>query len=250
MTTDSAVHHTWSHGMNRPSPLSSTLSALAGVGFAVLLFLSIASVDPLRQATDQELTTWWSDNGKLRATVVSMYMMLLAGPLFLVFLVQLCARLRAAGTNAEAWTNVVFGAGVAFVTLLTVTAFSRGIIAQSIRFSDEQMPGPDTLRYATEFSQAAFGIAAIPFAAISVAAASIIIIRTGILARWVGWLGLVVAGGSLIAVAALVGAFATPLILLWTVAASFVIWRSRGAIAGDAVVQRAAVATSPSSPDR
>ena len=233
--------------MNRTSPFSSTLGALSGVGFALLFFFSVFIVDPLRQATDQELLAWWSDSGKLRDSIISMYMLVAAGPLFLVFLVPLCQRLRSAGHSAESWSGLVFGAGVTFAALLAVTAFSRGIIAQSIRFSDEPIPGPDTLRYATALSQAAFGIGAIPFATIAVTTASAIIVRTGVLARWVGWLGLVVSAVSLILVILLIGALAIPLITLWTVAASFVIWRTRNAVAGDTLAQRpgGSLASSP-----
>jgi hypothetical protein len=222
--------------MNRSTSLSSTLGALAGVGFALLLFFSVFIVDPLRQATDQELLAWWSDSGKLRDNIISMYFLVLAAPLFLVFLAQLCRRLRSAGEPAESWTGLVFGAGVAFAALLSVTAFSRGVVAQSIRFSDEPIPGPDTLRYATALSQAAFSIGAVPFATIAIAVSSVIIVRTGVLARWLGWLGLVVAAGSLILIAMLIGAFAIPLITVWTVATSFVIWRTRDAVAGNGVV--------------
>lgn len=221
--------------MNRSTPLSSTLGALAGVGFALLLFFGVFIVDPLREATDQQLLTWWSDSGKLRDNIISMYMLVAAGPLFLVFLAQLCQRLRSAGESAESWSRLVFGAGVTFAALLAVTAFSRGVVAQSIRFSDEPVPGPDTLRYATALSQAAFSVGAVPFATIAVATASAIIVRTGVLARWLGWLGFVVSALSLLLVVLLIGAFAIPLFTLWTVAASFVIWRTRNAAFGDAV---------------
>jgi hypothetical protein len=222
--------------MNRSTSLSSTLGALAGVGFALLLFFSVFIVDPLRQATDQELLAWWSDSGKLRDNIISMYFLVLAAPLFLVFLAQLCRRLRSAGELAESWTGLVFGAGVAFASLLAVTAISRGVLAQSIRFSDEPIPGPDTLRYATELSGALFGMGAMPFAAMTVAIASVIVVRTGVLARWLGWLGFVVAALTLALAALLIGGLAIPLITLWTVATSFVIWRTRDAVAGNGVV--------------
>ena len=158
-----------------------------------------------------------------------MYFMLSAAPLFLVFLMQLCTRLRSAGANAANWSNLVLGAGVVSTALFAVTALSRGVVAQSIRFADAPIPGPDTLRYADAFGFAAFGLGAIPFAAIAVAAASGIIVRTGVFGRWLGWLGVVVAVGSLVAVGFRVGALASPLIILWVVAASFVIWRTRNA---------------------
>ncbi len=234
--------------MNRSSPLSSTLGALAGVGFALLFFFSVWVADPLRQATDQELLAWWSDSAKLRETIISMYMLVLAAPLFLVFLAQLCRRLRSAGQFAEGWTGLVLGAGVAFAAMLAVSAISRGVLAQSIRFSDEPIPGPDTLRYATELSGALFGMGTMPFAAIAVAIASVIVVRTGVLARWLGWLGFVVAALTLALAVLLVGGFANPLITLWVAAASFVLWRTRHAVADDALIQRpGATLASPAS---
>ena len=234
--------------MNRTSPFSSTLGALAGVAFAFFFFGSVWIAEPLGQATDQELLAWWSDSGKLRETFISMYFLVLAAPLFLVFLVHLCNRLRSAGQNAESWTGLVFGAGVAFSALLAVTAISRGVLAQSIRFSDEPIPGPDTLRYATELSGALFGMGAIPFAAITVAIASGIVVQTGVLARWLGWLGFVVAALTLALVVLLIGAFAIPLITLWVAAASFVMWRSRHAVAGDTLAQRSGGSLASSAP--
>ena len=158
--------------------------------------------------------------------------MLLATPLFLIFLAALRQRLQSAGGAASEWSGVVFGAGLAFVALVVVTAFSRGFLAQAIRFNDEPIPGPDTLRLATAFSQAALSVGAMPFAAVTVMVASIVIIRTGALDRWLGWLGIVAAILTFALVVVLAGAFAIPLICLWTVAASFVIWRGRDVAEG------------------
>ncbi len=230
--------------MNRTTPLSSTLAALAGVGFAILWFVSVASVDPQRSRTDQELLTWWSDSGNQDAMIVSMFAMLVAALVFLVFLVQLCHLLRSAGGIGERWNGLVFGGGLGFVALISVTAFSRGLIAHAMRFEDEPLPGPDTLRYATAFSQAAMGLGAIPFVAIAIATASVIIVRSAVLARWLGWFGLVVAALTLVVVVLQVGALASPLIMLWTVAASFVLWRSRNAVVAT-TIQPSASATIP-----
>lgn len=219
--------------MNQSTSMLSTLGALAGVAFAFFFFGSVFIFDPLREATDQEILDHWSDTGKLRDNIISMYFLVIAAPLFFVFLAGLCKRLRSAGELGESWTGVVFGAGVAFTALLTVTAVSRGVIAQSVRFTDEPLPGVDTLRYATALSQAAFAMGAVPLVTVAIAVASAIVIRTGVLARWLGWLGLVVTAGSLALIGLMAGAFAIPLITLWTVAASFLLWRTRNAVASE-----------------
>jgi len=211
--------------MPRTTPKPDLLGAIAGIAFAVLLFGSVFVVDPLTKATDQELREWWADGGLRRDLLLSTYLRLLAGPCFLVFLTRLRARLRTNDLDGT-WSDITYGAGLAFVAMLTLSTFSRGLIAQAVRFADEPIPGPDTLRYATQFSLEAYGLGAIPFATMVVAAASLVILRTGALPRWVGWFGLVVTALSLVAVGLLIGAFATPLILLWVVGVSAQLFRT------------------------
>src|SRR6478735_7953062 len=125
---------------------SDLIGAIAGAAFVLLLFLSVASLDLPRGKPDQELQTWWADEGLRRASIVSMYLMLLAAPCFLVFLTRLCARLREVDVE-DSWNALVQGAGIVFVALLSVSAVTRGVIAQAVRFNDEPVPGVDTLRY-------------------------------------------------------------------------------------------------------
>ena len=230
--------------MIRKEHLPDIAGATAGIAFAVSLFLSIASIDPLRGATDQELFEWWSDGGLRRDSIISMYLMFFAAPCFLVFVSVLRTRLRAPD-GESAWTGLVHGAGIAFATLLAVSAIVRGVVAQAVRFGDEPVPGPDTLRYATELQYVTYGLAAIPFVLIVITAPSIQILRMGILSRWIGWLGLSVTAVGLALTAAMVGPFATPLILLWVLAASAHLFRTRGASAQAMTAGRDVARTEP-----
>lgn len=213
--------------MSGTTQASGKIGAIAGVAFAVLLFLSVAMFNSLRAVTDQELMEGWTDGGFRRDSLVSMYLMLLAAPCFLVFVSQLRARLRAVAPE-NSLVDLMYGAGIVFVSALSMTAFSRALIAQTIRFWDEPLPGPDTLRYATSFSQSAFAVVAIPFATMVVATASIMILMSGVMSRWLGWLGLAVTVLSLVAIVLLMGPLATPLILVWVLGASALLFRSRG----------------------
>jgi uncharacterized membrane protein len=62
-----------------------------------------------------------------------------------------------------------------------------------------------------------------------VGAASWLIIRSHVLAAWLGWAGFVAAAGVAVATAFLVGPLVAPLIMLWVVAASVELWRTRQA---------------------
>jgi hypothetical protein len=213
--------------MVRKGQLIDVVGAFAGVGFAVAVFFGVAIIDPLRTATDAELRDWWNDAGNRRGLAASMYMWLLAAPCFLVFVSVLRARLRAGGADGPG-TSVVYGAGVVTAALLTVSAIVRGVIAQAVRAGDLPLPGPDTIRFATELHTFAYGVGVMPFATIVIAATSILALRNGVLTRWIGWLGLGVTAVSLALMTAMVGAFATPIILLWILATSAHLFRTRG----------------------
>jgi hypothetical protein len=221
--------------MNRSGRWSDIVGAFAGIAFALLFFVSLAAVDPLREATNQELLDWWSDGSNRDNLRVSMYMMLLAGPAFLVFLTRLRARLLAAD-QGNGWTALVFAAGIVFVATLSIRAVFRGVIVQAVEFRGESapvgvvsLPGTDLLRYVAAVADMSMGLVVIPFATLLMVAASALILRTRPFGRWVGWLGLVASALNLVLVVLLMGPWASPLIQVWVIAASVELVRKRGA---------------------
>lgn len=213
--------------MNHTKCLSDTVGAIAGLAFSVLLLAAFWSLDPLRDASDAELVAWWTNSANLRDNVLSMYFMLACVPCFLLFLITLRGRLATAEGDGAPLSGFVLAAGLCFAAAVLIGGTARGLIAQSVKFSDEPLPGPDTLRYMTAFSMAIFGLVAMPAAAITVGAASWLIIRTRAMAAWLGWAGFVAAAIVAVATAFLMGPLVAPLIMLWVVAASFELWRTR-----------------------
>jgi hypothetical protein len=213
--------------MTQGKYLPDAAGAIAGVAFCLLLFLAIASFDPLTDATDAELVEFWSKSSNLRSDAISMYLMLASVPCFLVFLVTLRGRLSSAeGVDAPVSTLVLAG-GICFAAAVLIAGSARGAIAQSVEFGDEPLPGPETLRTATVLSMTTFSLVAMPAAAFTLAAASWLIVRTGVMAAWVGWSGLGVAAVIAGATAFLVGPYALPLLFLWVTATSIELWRTR-----------------------
>jgi hypothetical protein len=215
--------------MNRQNYLADTVGALAGLAFAVLLLLGFASVDPLREATDQELVEWWTTSSNLDATVFSFYFILASVPFFLLFLASLRGRLASAEGGSAPLTGFVFAAGICYAAAMLIGDSARGVVAHSVKFGDEPLPGPDTLRYLTSLTTVMVGMVAMPAAAITVGAASYLIGRTRTLPVWLATAGAVVVLGTAVAVAMNAGSFASPLIQLWVVAAGFELWRTRNA---------------------
>jgi hypothetical protein len=213
--------------MNRSHYLADTVGAVAGLAFAVLLLFGFASVDPLREATDQELVDWWTDSGNLDATAFSFFFILASVPFFLVFLASLRGRLASAEGGAAPLSAFVFATGLCFAIALLIGDSARGVVAYSVKFGEEPLPGPDTLRYLTSLSTAMVGLVAMPAAALAIAAASWLIARTRALPIWLAAAGAIATAGTAVAVALGAGAFASPLIQLWVVAAGFELWRTR-----------------------
>jgi predicted neutral ceramidase superfamily lipid hydrolase len=178
------------------------LGAVSGVAFAVLLFLSVAAVDPQRGVPDQDLQNWWSDSGNRTGFIISMYTLLVACPLFLLFVSRLRMRLLAA--DASGWADSVFACGIIATTALGICAVTRGVVASSIRFED----------------------LVILFMAVLVAGVSVLALATHPLPSWIGWLGLPVSVGGLILLAIHIAPFSIPLFIIWVVANSVYLLRT------------------------
>jgi hypothetical protein len=209
------------------------IGAVAGLAFALCLFAGVAMLETPRHATDQELVAWWTDGGNRTAAVVSMYLFVLAGLSFLVFLVELRSRLLPAEGGTGELTALAVAAGVVFVAMLFVAAVSRGVIgfAAESPVNDEPLPGPDTLRYLPQIGYTITGTGGLLAAALTMAATSWLVLRTAVFGRWLAWVGIVAALVVVGASAALSGVLAIPALLVWALATSVALWRGASAAA-------------------
>jgi hypothetical protein len=205
----------------------SRIGALAGLAFAFCFFLGVAMLDLPQKATDQELVAWWSNGDNQTSAVVSMYLFVLAGLCFLVFLTKLRSRLLAAEGGTGELTALAVGTGTVFVAMLFVAAASRGLIGFAVKSpaNDESLPGPDTLRYVPQLGYAVTGTAGLLAAAVTMATTSWLIVRTAVFGRWLAWVGGVATLIVLVASAVLTGVLAIPALLVWALATSVVLWR-------------------------
>ena len=150
------------------------LGALAGLAFAFLFFMGTAMLDLPHGVSDEKMVAWWSDSGHQLTVVVSMYLFVLAGLCFLVFLAKLRSRLLAAEGGTGELTSLVVAGGAVFVAMLFVAAASRGGIGFAIKApgDDELLPGADTLRYYPTIGYAALGAGGLLAAAVAMATTS------------------------------------------------------------------------------
>lgn len=207
----------------------SRIGALAGLAFAFCFFVGVAMLEIPAGAADEELVAWWSDSGNQTTAVVSMYLFVLAGLCFLVFLVKLRSRLLAAEGGTGELTALVLAGGIVFVSMLIFAAASRGLIGFAVKspVNDESLPGPDTLRYLPQIGYAITGTGGLLAAALTMAATSWLIVRTAVFGRWLAWIGAVAALLVVVASALLAGVLAIPALLVWALATSVALWRGQ-----------------------
>ena len=211
----------------RTKTIGGRIGAIAGGAFALLFFLGVAMLEIPESATDRELTAWWSDGGNQLTAVVSMYLFVLAGLCFLVFLVKLRSRLLTAEGETGELSALVTASGAVFVSMLFVAAASRGVIGFAVKSpaNNETLPGADTLRYFPQIGYAITGTGGLLAAAVTMATTSWLIVRTAVFGRWLAWVGAVAALVVIGASAALSGVLAIPALLIWALAASAAMWR-------------------------
>jgi hypothetical protein len=203
------------------------LGALAGLAFAFLFFMGTAMLDLPHGVSDEKMVAWWSDSGHQLTVVVSMYLFVLAGLCFLVFLAKLRSRLLAAEGGTGGLTSLVVAGGVVFVAMLFVAAAARGGIGYAMKSpgSNELLPGADTLRYFPTIGYAALGAGGLLAAAVAMATTSWLIVRTAVFGRWLAWVGAAAAILVVVANVVLAGMLAIPAMLVWALATSVAMWR-------------------------
>jgi hypothetical protein len=228
----------------------SRIGAITGVVFALSLFVGVAMLDTPENATDRELVRWWADGGHQTAAVVSMYLFVLAGLCFLVFLGALRSRLLAAEAGNDEPAALVVTAGTVFVAMLFVAAAARGVVGLAVKspLYGEAVPGADILRYVPQLGYTITGTGGMLAAALTMAATSVAIVRTAVLGRWLAWVGGAATTVVAVAVALLAGVFAIPAVLVWALATSVALWRAPRVVACDTVSQGAVAARAASSP--
>jgi hypothetical protein len=170
------------------------LGGVLGIAFIVLFIIGgfiLQGESPTYNDPIAEIRAYWEDDGQ--TYLIGDYLIGLAIVLFfLPFLVCLRTLLGRAEGEPQIWSRVCFAGG------LLIIAFSAAAAAawSALAFGAENLDDESllTLMYLDVGAWNAFPYAIGAF----VGAASIVMIQTGVLWRWLGYLGLVVAIAALI----------------------------------------------------
>jgi hypothetical protein len=224
--------------VDQPNAMPSSwqrLLALSGVVFAVLFvvgWFASGGDTPDYGATDEDWTTW-SDDNQWRSRIGGVAM-LLAGFVFLHFAGKLRSVLGAA--EREAFRSGVL-ARVAFAGALTgMAGMATAIVMIAAATSEGPDADPVVSRAVTTASAGPFLVSAMGFAALLMAS-GMLTLRTGVFARWTGYVALLGAIAFLITFLTLItgtgensvfgyGFFPGVLALvIWSIAASITTYR-------------------------
>jgi hypothetical protein len=171
------------------------LGGVFGILFVIMVIVGIAVQGeyPDVDAPNEEVREWFADNGE--QFIVGDYLLALTFMvLFPVFLVSLFGLLSAAEGGAAVWSRLSLFGGVLYVVLAALVTLFVGSLAYAFGVSDV---GDDSMiRLALTMDNFAFY--RLPFAlAPFLLGSSLVILRTGVLWRWLGIAGLIVGLASL-----------------------------------------------------
>jgi hypothetical protein len=203
----------------------------AGILAAVTFVFGLAATanSPDQSDPDSKIISWYADHGHRVGVIIGAFVLAFCGLFLLWFASGLRQRLRLAEGPDGRLADVALGGAILLVGLLWVGAAALAAIPAGVSLGgSSQLTQADLGRFLPSVgfgSILLFGM----FGAIAlIDATSVVIMRTGVLPRWLAWLGFICG------VVLLFGVIFLPVIALpvWLIAASVVLFRQPDLTAG------------------
>ena len=199
------------------------VAAVAAAFVGVFLFWTVAAVDVPHDVSDAELLAWWQQSGNRWSGVWS-------GLSAIGVAVALAVVRHHLGTLAasrgSAWMGFARSMATAVMAVWLVTGAVRASVGHLVDVMDESLPGADVLRALTAVNYTLLGLSGMAVLGLMILGVSVAVLRTGALARWVGWLGVGCAVSVLLATLAQYGAYLTLVAILWSFGLAVALWRA------------------------
>jgi hypothetical protein len=166
---------------------------IGGIAFVVLMVVGSMLIGdvPAPDAPARHIANYLADSANHTRNIIGAYLWVIGALAFLWFLVRLRSDIGTAGEGFL--SNLVFGAGVAFAAVWTVSAAAFAAVPYAIELRDAPLSDPDLVRVLPALGRLLLlhggGFAGL----LVVLATSIAIFRTGVFPRWLAWLGIVAA---------------------------------------------------------
>jgi uncharacterized membrane protein SirB2 len=170
-------------------------AALSGIVFVVLMLTGAFFVTdvPEADASAQEIAAYLDDSGNHTRNLIGAYIWVLGGLAFLGFLAGLRAVLRRAEGDPGTLSSLVFGAGVVFTAVWSVSAAALATVAYSVELADAPVSDADLVRVLPQLGSLLLLLGGGFAGILLLVATSILVFRTRVFPRWFAWLGILAA---------------------------------------------------------
>lgn len=128
-------------------------------------------------------------------------------------------------TGSPMWLSFARSMAGAVTAVWVVTGAVRSAVGHLVDRMGEPLPAADVLRFSTALDYMLLGQIGMSAFALCMLATSVLVLRTGVFGRWLGYVG---TGGALLmigAVAAQYGAYTTPVAIMWALCLAVAILR-------------------------
>jgi hypothetical protein len=162
-------------------------AAVAGVIFSILMIVSLGI---LRVAVPADLTRpgiWLSDPGHRNAVSLALNLVPFAGIAFLWLMGVLRNRLGA--FEDQFFATVFFGSGLLFVASVFASGAAAGAFVKAVEAGGIQPANDEIYYFVRRVSYIFMNVFGIKMAGVFMFSTCTIVLRTGILPRWVAFLG-------------------------------------------------------------
>jgi hypothetical protein len=173
-------------------------AAVAGVLFSVLMGLSLIIIRSAVPAYQVDAGTWLTDANRRNAVRFAIQLVPFAGIAFLWFIGVIRNRL---GTlEDQFFASVFLGSGLLFVASMFASAAFSSALVETIAGGRFNLINTETFYLARQMVGAFSNVFAIKMAGVFIMSTSMIALRTGILPRWLAYLGFTCAVALLIVI--------------------------------------------------
>lgn len=162
-------------------------AAIAGVIFAVLTIISLVLIRLAAPAAQSDSGLWLMDSVRRNAVRLGIQLIPFAGIAFLWFIGVL--RNRIGEFEDQFFTSVFLGSGLLFVGSFFASAAFSAAVVETVANGRLSILGTDSYYLSRQLAGAFMNVFAIKMAGVFMMSSSTIVIRTGILPRWVAFSG-------------------------------------------------------------
>jgi hypothetical protein len=194
----------------------------SGILFGILFIVGVLMVN-LPDGSNESVTSFYTESGNRLQIILAAYILCAAAVLFVVYLLDLRARMSAAGSAGSVWLQLSFVTGVVFAVTVVMLAASIASIAASISIGGDPQPTADVARFVPEIGYGFLMVGGALMVAVHLASTAAEAMRNGLLPKWQSWLGYA------FAIIVLAAALFIPLIAvpLWTIITGIVLLRGK-----------------------